>query len=435
MTEIPTGISQYDLTCKMGEYLDPHMVIPLFEFLYERQVYNQGEILTCKLDLLRNTNMVDFFIETFQDLKGKDAVVPQDIKDRRLVVIEKFKSMQAQTDVIVKILEKEHIIEQIKNPRDRDGRQLLDYLVKNTEFHPDMLDTMYKFAKFQFECGNYAAAAEYLYFYRVLVPQNNKHYVDSMWGKLASEILLQNWDEAREDLGRLRALIENNPFETDPELQNQRAWWIHWSLFVFFNHPKGRDDIIDMLLMNNQFLNTIQTTCPHVLRYLTAALVVNKKRRHVLKELVLVLQLEAYQYKDPVTEFLECLYIKYDFDAAQQKLRESEQVLANDFFLTSLIDDFMDSARLLVFEMYCRIHQCISIEKVADKLNLSPADAEKWIVNLIKNARLDAKIDAKLGHVVMGTKAVSVYEQVMEKTKLLSFRAQSMAFQLEKVAQ
>lgn len=32
----------------------------------------------------------------------------------------------------------------------------------------------------------------------------------------------------------------------------------------------------------------------------------------------------------------------------------------------------------------------------------------------------------------MGTKAVSVYEQVMEKSKLLSFRAQSMAFQLEK---
>lgn len=32
----------------------------------------------------------------------------------------------------------------------------------------------------------------------------------------------------------------------------------------------------------------------------------------------------------------------------------------------------------------------------------------------------------------MGTKAVSVYEQVMESTKLLSFRAQSMAFQLDK---
>jgi hypothetical protein len=28
----------------------------------------------------------------------------------------------------------------------------------------------------------------------------------------------------------------------------QRAWLIHWSLFVFFNHPKGRDHIIDLFL-------------------------------------------------------------------------------------------------------------------------------------------------------------------------------------------
>ena len=33
---------------------------------------------------------------------------------------------------------------------------------------------------------------------------------------------------------------------------------------------------------------------------------------------------------------------------------------------------------------------------LAEKLNMSPDDAEKWIVNLIRNARLDAKIDSKL---------------------------------------
>jgi len=26
----------------------------------------------------------------------------------------------------------------------------------------------------------------------------------------------------------------------------QRTWLIHWSLFVFFNHPNGRNLIIDM---------------------------------------------------------------------------------------------------------------------------------------------------------------------------------------------
>ena len=32
---------------------------------------------------------------------------------------------------------------------------------------------------------------------------------------------------------------------------------------------------------------------------------------------------------------------------------------------------------------------------LATKLNMTPEEAEKWIVNLIRNVRLDARIDAK----------------------------------------
>ncbi|MGH0161512.1 UNVERIFIED_CONTAM: hypothetical protein FKN15_059586 [Acipenser sinensis] len=69
---------------------------------------------------------------------------------------------------------------------------------------------------------------------------------------------------------------------------------------------------------------------------------------------------------------------------------------------------------------------------LADKLNMTPEEAERWIVNLIRNARLDAKIDSKLGHVVMGNNAVSPYQQVIEKTKSLSFRSQMLAMNIEK---
>ena len=41
---------------------------------------------------------------------------------------------------------------------------LLDF-----QFRSEMLDTLYAYAKFQYECGNYSGAAEYLYFHRVLV--------------------------------------------------------------------------------------------------------------------------------------------------------------------------------------------------------------------------------------------------------------------------
>jgi hypothetical protein len=33
---------------------------------------------------------------------------------------------------------------------------------------------------------------------------------------------------------------------------------------------------------------------------------------------------------------------------------------------------------------------------LAEKLNMTNEEAEKWIVDLIRNARLDAKIDSKL---------------------------------------
>lgn len=56
----------------------------------------------------------------------------------------------------------------------------------------------------------------------------------------------------------------------------------------------------------------------------------------MLKELIKVIQQEQHSYKDPITEFLECLYVNYDFDGAQQKLMECEQVMSRLFFSTFL---------------------------------------------------------------------------------------------------
>ena len=56
----------------------------------------------------------------------------------------------------------------------------------------------------------------------------------------------------------------------------------------------------------------------------------------------------------------------------------------------------MDNARLLVFESYCRIHQRIDLRMLAAKLNLDADAAEKWVVNLIRNADLNAKINSQV---------------------------------------
>lgn len=77
-----------------------------------------------------------------------------------------------------------------------------------------------------------------------------------------------------------------------------------------------------------RFLNAIQTNAQHLVRYLAVAAVVNKRRRNVMKDLMRLIEQESYQVSDPVTDFLQCLFTNYDFDGAQQKLQECEQVIA-----------------------------------------------------------------------------------------------------------
>ena len=279
----------------------------------------------------------------------------------------------------------------------------------------------------------FSDAAEYLYFHRILVQQTDKNYLNGLWGKLASEILMQNWDTALEDLKRLQQFIDESTFGSSLQTLQQRTWLIHWSLYVFFNHTKGRDMIIELFLYQKSYLNAIQTTCPWILRYLSTAVIINKSARHkVMKDLVKVIQEESYTYRDPITSFLEDLCVNFDFKGAQQKLRECETVIVNDFFLVACLEEFIENSRLMIFETFCRIHQCISINMLAEKLNMSPEEAERWIVNLIRNAKLDAKIDSQMGHVVMGLQTSSPYQQLIEKTKALSFRSQMLQINVEK---
>lgn len=79
-----------------------------------------------------------------------------------------------------------------------------------------------------------------------------QNYLNVLWGKLASEILVHNWESALEDLNKLREYIDNNTFGSALHLLQQRTWLIHWSLFVFYTHPKGKDLLIEMFLYKPQ---------------------------------------------------------------------------------------------------------------------------------------------------------------------------------------
>lgn len=81
-----------------------------------------------------------------------------------------------------------------------------------------------------------------------------------------------------------------------------------------------------------------------------------------LKDLVRVVRQEAYEYRDPITEFLRALYVDFDFEEAQRQLSEAGPLLRGDFFLQGSTDSFVEAARHLISESYCKIHQRIDIK-------------------------------------------------------------------------
>lgn len=413
-------MAEYDLTQSLLKFLDRHLVFPLLEFLSQQQLYPEEDIQKGKLDLLQKTNMVDYAMDIYKALYNKDDV-PTDMRGRRQEVVQNLKSLQAQAETIVAFLSNESSIRQLK----QDKAYNLQLLQDEYQIGPAQIDALHNYAKFQFECGNYSAASEFLYHFRTLAT-NSERNLSALWGKLAAEILLQNWEVALDDLMKLKDIVDANTFAPVLTQLQQRAWLMHWSLFVFFNHENGRNAIID-LFFQERYLNAIQMTSQHLLRYLAAAVVINKRRRSAIKDVIRVIEQEAYEYSDPITQFLDALFVQYDFEGAQQKLLLCEQLIENDYFLTAIKEEFVESARLFIFETYCKIHQCIDMKMLASKLNMDDEAAEKWIVNLIRSARLNAKIDSNEGTVVMGMNFQSPYENVIDKAKGLSARTYMVA--------
>jgi len=427
-------MAEYDLTSRMVPFFDFHLVIPLLEFIGPRKIYDEESLFDATNKLLLKTNMIDSVIESF----GDRSDVVQELYNRRDAILEERERLKSQCNPIFGILDQADVKDMIESSRDREANsRVLEFLEQKYEFKTEMLDSLFKYAKFLYECGNYEASAIYLNSYRSVVPSHGPKYLNALYGKLASEILLQNWTHARDDMIKLRTYIDSNPFDSELELLQNRAWLLHWSLYIYFNLGKGKDEIIELFMGQQPYLNTIQIICPHLLRYLTVALVTSKTRqKNSLKDLIKIIEMERQNYHDPVTDFLSYLYIDFDFEEAQKKLKECESVLGNDFFLIGCLDEFRENARLLVFETFCRIHHCISLEMLAQRLNMDTAEAERWIVDLIRNYRIEgAKIDSVAGQVVISTKPTgsSIHEQVIETTKRLTYRTQQATLQIEKL--
>ncbi|KAH0609582.1 uncharacterized protein H6S33_013068 [Morchella sextelata] len=414
----------YDLIPKLMPHLDRHLVFPLLEFVQQRGIFTDEEITQAKYDLMKGSDMVDFVSSLYTKIHNTDDP-PEELIGKREVVLQRLKDLGEQSEKVMQLLEDPDVVGNLRS----DKMQNMQYLKDNHGVTVESVNVLFEYGRQRFRCGDYAAAADILYQFRVLSTDSDKTS-QATWGKLACEILMTNWEGAMEEVTKVKDLIEQKLYNNPLEQLQHRTWLLHWCLFPFFNHEPSKDTLLEMFF-SPAYINTVQTSCPWILRYIAAAVITNRNRNRntvqyqkQLKDLVRIVKQEIYEYRDPIIDFVAALYIDFDFEEAQRKLGEAEEVLKSDFFLVATAEEFVDSARHLISESYCKIHQRIDIKDLAQRLNLSQDEGEKWIVNLIRDTRVDAKIDYKDGTVIMNHPPQSVYQQVIERTKGGFFRTQ-----------
>lgn len=322
------GTMGYDLTVVLMKYLDRHQILPLLEFLQDKNLYNSKDLQKAKLDLVSKTSMVDFAVEEYEALYP-DREVPQEMKDQRTKVHKLLATTSAACGKLQEIVHDEKD-DPYRLLDERPNSELLRNQCSQKGVTAENIAALYPYAKLTYDTGSYQIAAKTLQIFRLLSDDDDLKFW-ALWGKLAAEILMVNCEVALRDLGELRTEIDRRVFSDHLEQLQQRTWLVHWSLFIFFNLEGGLSEMVDFLFQE-KLINTILTNCPHIMRYIVTAAIVNKSRKNVMKDIIKILSAERSSYSDPFVEFVCEVSTQFDFSKSRELLRQCKQVVENDFF-------------------------------------------------------------------------------------------------------
>ncbi|KAJ3384192.1 Eukaryotic translation initiation factor 3 subunit E [Entophlyctis sp. JEL0112] len=455
----PDPASSHLLVSAIAPLLDRHLVYPLLVFVASKRIFPDPALLAAQYQLLKDTNMIDLANQVYAKINNNSSTKSSECEAKRPHVLATYERLQSQTESLRTALEDDATVVAYLKDGVASKNALRAYLesLPAVGLTDELLDALYEFAQCQFQIGSYAGAANVLRLYTSISVDVEK-CSSAQWGKLACEILLENWDSAMDDLMRLKESIDTT-VPTTPRANTQqlvqRTYFVAWSLFVFFNKAKSgtssnpnsnsRDALIDAFLQPS-YVSAIQTTCPWALRYLAACIVTTRNRRkpQMVKELVRLITAERETAKlrklnstvtsastenaatgstydvtsDPLLQFIFTLYGEYNFSEAHKSLAKCARVLECDYFLSGMEAEFLETGRTMVFE--------------ATTLGLSREEGEKWVVDLVRGVRTDAKIDSERNTVVIGAQYTSVYQNVIERTRNLTFRTNLLASNIEK---
>ena len=248
-------MAAYDITPRLIPFLDRHMVLPLLDFLQDKKLYSATSLLQAKVEFAARTKMVDLYKAEYAALH--DGKEPTGLQQRYDAVYSEMSELEAAVGDLLPLLrddvnEQGEVVKAAPAMAMREeGRFTLETLQAEHGVSVEAVDSLYRYAKLNFDIGRYRDAADYLFYYRELMKaREEERSYWALWGKLAGEILMANMDTAWADLQQLYVLLESKLHMDQLEQLQQRTWIIHWALFIFFNLPNGRNLMIEFLMQD-----------------------------------------------------------------------------------------------------------------------------------------------------------------------------------------
>ena len=169
------------------QYLDRHLTFPLLEFLLSKDIYDRNELLRYILDILSKTNMIDYAGNIRKRLNLEDEL-PEELVQYRTQVLGKLKELQAEVNPLMKCMDELKNRDSMKD----SNKQLISVLQQEFDFDIEIIQSVYKLAKYLYECSNYTESISYLYICLMVMQPSDPNYLNVLWGKLATEILTFN---------------------------------------------------------------------------------------------------------------------------------------------------------------------------------------------------------------------------------------------------
>ena len=406
--------------------------------LFKVELYGSKAVARQKIRIFAKTNMIELVSDEIKnvpdeaDITNDSTLSATFLEQRTNAIFDKIDNVTEAVAACEAFFNNTELIAGLK----ADSNLTLDYISSRHGITIGMLEEYYRFSKFKYDCGMYLDAEIMLGRFLSISQPQTPSVLGALWGRLACRILQAKWDESLGDLLAVKDAIDSRSLAPADQLR-QRAWLMHWGLLVFLNQRNGADALFDFY-SEKGYLQAIENLCPWLIRYYTIAAIMSTKRRVIIRDVVNEIQATAYLHSDPVTQLVESIYERFDFAEAQTHLVDCVAMLKADFFLFSFADKFLHEARLVICEVYCGINRRVDIVTLANVLQLSDEDTEKWIVEMIRGATVanssgeassttstlpvDVRIDSDGKHVFMAPPVKSPHQRVVDRTRDLPAR-------------